>query len=204
MAAIAGNGHHVGILRRHSWAKDGSSQRRSESMTKRLWTTSVLAVVVAMLFVACQSSTTSPSPSASEAAPPAASATAAASEAPSRERPRPRLRQGERCLRSRPATPSWTRHSAPTSRSTASASRSRRSGSVAKASTSTPRSRPSRRRPGSTSCRRASPRSTRWCCARASMAAPPDLAMLAQPSAVVDYGEGGKTSTSQRSWIPRS
>ena len=53
-------------------------------MTKKLWTTSVLAVVVAMMFAACQASSTSPSPAASEAAsaPPAASATAAASEAP--------------------------------------------------------------------------------------------------------------------------
>jgi alpha-glucoside transport system substrate-binding protein len=45
-------------------------------MTNRRWTTSVLVVVVAMLFAACQSSTTSPSPSAASAPP-------AASEAPS-------------------------------------------------------------------------------------------------------------------------
>jgi alpha-glucoside transport system substrate-binding protein len=54
-------------------------------MTKRRWTTSVLVVVVAMLFVACQSSTTSPSPSAASA-PPAASE-APSSEAPSSEAP---------------------------------------------------------------------------------------------------------------------
>ena len=53
-------------------------------MTKRLLTTAVLAVVVAMLFSACQASTTSPSPAASEAAsaPPAASEAPPASEAP--------------------------------------------------------------------------------------------------------------------------
>ena len=51
-------------------------------MTKSRWTTSVLAVVVAMLFAACQSSTPSPSPAASEAAPPAASEAPPASEAP--------------------------------------------------------------------------------------------------------------------------
>lgn len=54
-------------------------------MTKRLWATSVLAVVVAMLFAACQASTTSPSPSAASA-PPAASE-APSSEAPSSEAP---------------------------------------------------------------------------------------------------------------------
>ncbi len=60
-------------------------------MVKKLWTTSVLAVVVMMMVVACGSSTTSPSPSASAAASvpaaatatPAASASAAASAAPS-------------------------------------------------------------------------------------------------------------------------
>ena len=49
-------------------------------MTKRLWTTSVLAVVVALLLGACQATNPSPSPSAASA-PPAASAPAE-SEAP--------------------------------------------------------------------------------------------------------------------------
>ena len=33
---------------------------------------------------------------------------------------------------------------------------------------------------------------------------PPDLAMLAQPSAVVEYGGRGRRPTSPRSWIPPS
>jgi alpha-glucoside transport system substrate-binding protein len=51
-------------------------------MTKRLWTTSVLAVVVALLLAACQAASTSPSPAASEAAPPAESQAPGESEAP--------------------------------------------------------------------------------------------------------------------------
>jgi ABC-type glycerol-3-phosphate transport system substrate-binding protein len=54
-------------------------------MTKRRWATPVLVVVVALMFAACQASTTSPSPA---SAPPAASeAPPAASEAPSSEAP---------------------------------------------------------------------------------------------------------------------
>ena len=51
-------------------------------MTKRQWTTSALVVVVALLFGACQATNPSPSPSAASA-PPAASEAPPASEAPS-------------------------------------------------------------------------------------------------------------------------
>ena len=170
MAAIAGNGHHVGILRRHSWATgwqfaeeervndqetmdDVRSSGRRRDAVRRMSGEHDVAVTSRIR----------------GAAPPAASEAPPASEAPGSAAPS--AAPGARCLPSRPATRSWTRRSAPTSRSTASESRSRRNGSVAKAPTSTPPSRTSRRRQASTSCRRASPRSTRWCCARASKAA---------------------------------
>ena len=56
-------------------------------MTKRLWTTSVLAVVVAMVLAACQSSTPSPSPAASAASAPPAASAPAESEAPASAAP---------------------------------------------------------------------------------------------------------------------
>ena len=114
-------------------------------MGKRLRTTPALAVVAILLVSACGSSSTSPRASArgerirAGAAAPAAARIGRA-ERVRRARPR-RLPRRATSRRSRPATPSWTRRSAPTtSRSTARRSRSRRSGPAARAKASQPRS----------------------------------------------------------------
>ena len=89
-------------------------------MAKRLRTTPALAVVVVMLVGACASSTHVAERIRAERAAPARRAERAAERVrPSRSRSRARPRRRQLSRRSRPATPSWTRHSAPTSRSPA-------------------------------------------------------------------------------------
>ena len=165
-------------------------------MAKRLRTTSALAVVVMMLVSACASSTASPTPAASRRAPSAAAPSAAASAAASASAPR-RAAVGRRrrqpCRRSRPATPSWTRPSAPTSRSTARRSRSRPSGSAARARTSRPRSPTSQTATGITVQVDSIGSSHETVLkTRIEGGKPPDLAMLAQPTAVLAYAAAGK------------
>ena len=171
-------------------------------MVKKLWTMTALAVVVAMLVGACASSTASPS---------AVDRTKrrGAERGPERrgvaERRAVRLRRSSISRRSRPATPSWTRHSVPTSRSTARRSRSRPSGSAARAKASQRDQGLRRRRPASRSRSTASARATRPCSRPASRAAARRTWRRWHSRPPCSRTRGTASSrTSPRSWAPRA
>ena len=106
-----------------------------------------------------------------------------------------RIGTGRRSIsrRSRPATPSLTRRSAPTSRSTARRSRSRRSGPAARAKASPPRSPTSQTATGiavqvdSIGSSHETVLKT-----RIEGGSPPDMAALAQPTGVLAYASAGQ------------
>ena len=175
-------------------------------MAKRLWTTTALAVVVAMLVGACASSTTSPSPSAAasaaaseSAAAPSADASAEASVAPSgapaaalSDGP-DRLHRAGHGARRRQAVQRQASHD-PDAVDRWRRRQLRRRGRAT-----------SRRRPGSTSCRRASPRSTRSCCAPASRVAPhPTWPCSRSRRPWSSTAIAARRPTSPRSWIRQS
>ena len=176
-------------------------------MAKRLRTTSALAVVVMILVGACASSSASPSAGSvrrGERAAPSAAASAAASASAAAERAGFGRAGGSRAGGPDRLHRAGHRRSAPTSRSTARRSRSRRSGSAARAPTSPPRSPTSRRRPASTIQIDSIGSSHETVLkTRIEGGKPPDLAMLAQPTAVLAYAAAGQGHRRRaRSWMP--
>ena len=131
---------------------------------------------------------------------PAASASAA------RERRLRRPRRGGRARRSRPATPSWTRHSAPTSRSTARRSRSRPSGSAARATNFAAARRRLRAATGIDDPGRQHRLEPRDRAARRASRAGSRRTWRCSPSRRPSWPtpRTARSSTSRRSWMPRS